>query len=112
MDVTFSAYFHVAVTLLFSLITLSLAISFVIRPAEKKLLILKPMSKATLYSIMAAVAGGVGAAALNASAAPIPGQPELISRVVVGLAESMVPAVLGYALLSLSWMLVSVGLRR
>ena len=112
MDMTFSAFFHIAVTLLLSIITLSLAVSFAARPTDKKLEILKPMSWATLFSILAAIAGGLGAAALHASKAESGGKTELLSQVMRGLAEAMVPAVFGFVVLALSWMVVSVGLRR
>jgi hypothetical protein len=112
MDVTFSGYFHIAVTLLFSIITLSLALSFAVRPTDKKLEILRPMSWATLFSILAAIAGGIGATTLHASLAQSGGQTDVFNQVMRGLAEAMVPAVFGFALLALGWMLVSVGLRR
>jgi len=112
MDVTFSGSFHVAVTLLFSVITLGLAISFAVRPADKKLQILRPMSWATLFSILAAIAAGFGATALHASPAQGGRQTDIANQIMRGLAEAMVPPVLGFVLLALSWMLVSVGLRR
>jgi hypothetical protein len=74
--------------------------------------IFKPMSWATLFSILAAVAGGLGATALHGSLAQSGGEFDIVSPMMRGLAEAMVPAVFGFALLALGWMLVSVGLRR
>jgi len=113
MDVTFSGFFHVAVILLFSVITLGLAISFAIRPADKKLRILRPMSWATLFSILAAIAAGIGATALHASMAEgAGGRQDIANQIMSGLAEAMVPPVFGFVVLALSWMLASVGMRR
>jgi hypothetical protein len=113
MDITFSGSFHVAVTLLFGAITLGLAVSFAVRPAERKLRILTPMSWATASSIPAAVASGVGATTLNASLVDGAGDPrERTARIMAGPAEALVVPVLGFVLLALSWMLMSLGLRR
>ena len=113
MGITFSGFFHVAVTLLFSVITLGLAISFASGPTEKKLRILTRMSWATLFSILAAVAAGIGAMALHASLAEGGGGPNDLARQIMGgLEEAMVVPVFGFVVLALAWLLAAVGLRR
>ena len=113
MDITFSGFFHVIVTLLFGAITLGLAVSFAVRPAENKRRILTPMSWATALSILASMAAGVGSTSLHASLVKETlEQKDIATLILAGLAEAMVPPVLGFVLLALTWMLVSVGLRR
>jgi hypothetical protein len=113
MESTFSGIFHVLVLLLLSLVTLGLAVSYAVRPAAKKLGILKSMTFATLFSIVAAVAAGVGGTALHCAQLEPPGNAqELDSIFMRGLAEAMVPPVFGSVVLALTWLMASVGLRR
>ncbi len=113
MNITFSGFFHVAVIILFGLVTLGLAVSYAVRPVDKKLRVLRSMSWATLFSILAATVAGIGGIALHASLVEGEGgQPDIISGIMTGLAEAMVPPVLGFVVLSLTWMLASVGMRR
>jgi hypothetical protein len=113
MGFTFSGFVHVTVIFLFCAATLGLAISFAVRPTEKKLGILRPISLATLFSILAGIAAGIGATALHASLlATTSSQSEIPNRILSGLAEAMVPPVFGFAVLAVSWLLAAVGLRR
>ena len=113
MDFTFSGLVHVTVIVLFSVVTLWLSVSFAVRPADKKIRIIRTMSWATLFSILAGIAAGIGATALNVSLTEGAGEhKDLALLITSGLAEAMVPPVFGFAVLALSWMLASVGLRR
>ncbi len=113
MSAAFSAFFHIVVSILLCLITLGIAISFAVRPTDRKLQILRPMTWATLFSILAACGGGLGITTLHASMEDAAGGQRDIFRLIMnGVAEALVPAVYGFVVLSLSWLLVSVGLRR
>ena len=93
--------------------TLGMAISIAVRPTERKVLAFRPMSSATVSAIAAAMAAGLATSLTNAAGSPsgLAGQ-EAITRLLAGLAEAMVPPLLGFALLSVSWLLVSIGVRR
>jgi hypothetical protein len=99
-----------------ALATLSTAAYFALRPAERTLGIVRPLCAATTYSALAAFFAGVtnglyGVSRLiDGSAGPGPGR---LWPVVVGaFAESPIPLVSGFAVVSVAWLLVAVGLRR
>ncbi len=100
--------------LVLGLLCLGLAASFAFRPAERKLNILRPLSLATVFSILGAIAADLGVVMKR-----VPQLPEFTSnpdlRVVLytsGIGESMVPAILGFTILSVAWLLAAVGYRR
>ncbi|MBI5440632.1 MAG: hypothetical protein HY900_05390 [Deltaproteobacteria bacterium] len=94
-------------------VTLGMAISIAVRPDERKVLAFRPMSACTVSAIAAATAAGL--ATTLTSAAGKPGGlvgPEATAGLLAGLAESMVPPLVGFALLAVAWLLVALGLRR
>ena len=95
------------------LATLGMAMSIAVRPTERKVLAFRPMSVATVFAIAAAMAAGLATSLTNAAGSPggLAGQ-EAIARLLAGLAEAMVPPLVGFALLSVAWLLVSIGVRR
>jgi hypothetical protein len=101
---------------LIGLATLALAASFAFRPTERTLGILRPLCAATIYSALAAFFAGVTnglyalSRLLDASSAAAPGR--LWPTVVGAFAESPIPLVVGFAGVSVAWLLVAVGLRR
>jgi hypothetical protein len=100
--------------LVLGLLSLGLAASFAVRPAERKLNLLRPLSLATVFSILGAMAADIGTVMKR-----VPQLPEFATspdaRVALytsGIGESMVPAILGFTVLSLVWLLAAVGFRR
>ena len=96
--------------LVLGLLTLGAAGSFAVRPAERKLSMIRPLSLATMFSVLGGIAADLGATLKNVSASP-----EYASSpaaLMAGIAESMVPAILGFTLLSLAWLVAAAGLRR
>jgi hypothetical protein len=74
---------------------------------------LRAWTRACLASVLAGTAADLAAVARN-----VPAHPEWTAGgqfaevVLTGIGESMSPAILGGALLSLAWMLAAVGVRR
>ena len=96
-----------------SLLTLTAAISIAVRPRERTLAFFRPLSTCTVMAIVSSTAAGLGLAlARGAEASAAQWSPEMTERLLAGLAESMVPAVLGFAVLAVSWLLVAFGFRR
>jgi hypothetical protein len=95
------------------LVTLGMAISIAIRPDERKILAFRPMPACTVSAIAAAMAAGLATALTNAAEHPggLEGH-EATTRLLAGLAESIVPPLVGFALLAVSWLLVAIGVRR
>ncbi len=102
---------------LVGLATLVMAIRFSFRPTETRLSVIRPLSAATAFSSLAAFFLGVanGLYALKgalARAADAAASAEVWRTFLGGLAESPASLILGFAILSVSWLLVAVGLRR
>ena len=108
----FSVYFHIGLLLILSLVTLGISISYAVTPGERKLGMLRPLSVATLFSVLNGVVAGLGVAFLHASQGMIAGRANVSAMLFAGLAESAVPAVIGFTVLAVCWILVAVGLRR
>ena len=89
---------------------LALAAAYVLRPAERTLAIMRPVS---LAAIFAAICGWVGGLILilTAIAATLP-EPVRWSNVFAGVSESLVPPFVNFGLLAVSWLLVAIGMSR
>jgi hypothetical protein len=110
IDLLLNGFVHVSVILLLSLSTLVQAVSFAVRPGERKLGVLRPLSLATTFSVLSATCAGIGASLKFA--ADLPAGESVVSVLVAGLAESMVPGVFAFAVLAISWALAAVGFTR
>jgi hypothetical protein len=93
--------------------TLGIAVSMAVRPGERKLALFRPLSVSTLLAILSSVATGLGLALRRAADDPaLAGGAETTRIMLRGFAEAMAPAVLGFAVLSVAWLLVALGSRR
>lgn len=110
IDLLLNGFIHLSVILLLSVATLAQAIAFAVRPGERKLGILRPLSLATTFSVLSATCAGVGAS--FKFAAEVPAGESVVPVLVAGLAETMVPGVFAFAVLAISWALASVGFKR
>jgi hypothetical protein len=98
---------------LFGVITLVAAILFARRPDERRMAFIRAMTTATVLNIIGGVASCVGMVFYRVSTVPElakPGEVHLV--VMMGLAESLTPAILGFTLLSLVWLITAIGVRR
>lgn len=101
------------VVLLFGLISFGGSIRFAVSPSEGRIGFLRAISTATVFSVLSGVASDIGAVMHKVPANPEwAHSPDLPLIVMTGLGESMAPAILGFTLLSLSWMITAVGMRR
>lgn len=97
-------------------VTLVTAVIFVLRPSERRLAILRPLSAATIFSAIAAFLLGIAnslTAYIRLLDQTAEGPAGDASRLLLGaLRESPAPLVIAFALVSVVWLLVAVGLRR
>ncbi len=94
------------------LVVLGVAISFAARPTERKLSSLRALSLATVFALVATAFAGV-ANVLKATVWHTPTMGTESARILLsGLAEGLVPGMVGFAFLAVSWALVAVGFRR
>ena len=108
-----NGFVHMGIILVLAIATLATAVSFAYKPGERKLGILRPMSAATLFSILSALCAGISATLVHAlSPADKAVGLEITRSLMPGLAEAMVPGIVGFTILALSWLLAAVGLRR
>lgn len=103
--------------LLVGLATLVAAIRFAFTPAERTLSVVRPLCAATTFSSLAAffaglVNGLVGLARLLDGATDAAATARAWRIALPGFAESPIALVIGFALVSVAWLLVAVGLRR
>jgi hypothetical protein len=99
--------------LLFAGFTLAAAVGFMLRPEALRLDAVRSFSWATTFSILSGVCLNLAAVGSKAPVmAKSASSPPLHVLVMDGIAESVVPAILGFMLLSLAWTLVGVGQRR
>jgi hypothetical protein len=97
-------------SLILGFVPLVIAVVYLIRPTERHLALMRPLSLAGLF---AAIAGGVlgfinvlflvWTRALTA---------ETYRVMAIGAAESLVPVLVGFASLTVAWLLVAVGMGR
>jgi hypothetical protein len=100
-----------------ALITLATAIRFAFRPQERLLAILRALSAATTFASVGASLAGLANGLIGLSRwmehAPDAASSAMFwPRIVGGLGETPFALVLGFATLTVVWLLVAVGMRR
>lgn len=96
-----------------SVVTLGAAIHFARKPAEQHVGMIRGFSVATAFAVLGGMAANLAAVFTH-----VPGNPEWAQSpdmpliVMTGLGESLAPAILGFSVLSIAWMVTGVGVRR
>lgn len=98
------------IVLLFGLGAMVAAGVFVFRRDLGKLALVRALTLATVFAIATGLCANLAAVMTHAAGGEIPAPVHVI--VMQGLAESLAPGVLGFTMLSISWLLVAVGTRR
>jgi len=98
-------------TMAVAIVAFGLALAYVFRPTEQKLVLMRPVSLAAIFATVSGLLGG-----WIALLASIPATPDGHLPVPIfyrGLAESLIVGFVSFGLLAAAWMLVAVGgLRR
>lgn len=98
-------------TLVIDFVPLVMAVIYVINPTERNLALMRPLSLAGLFAAMAG--GVVGFLHVLRGIAVTPEfTQEAYSRIAAGASESLVPTFVGFACLSVAWLLVAAGMSR
>lgn len=97
--------------LIFGLLAIVGAVLFARRPDQNTLGAVKALSVAVLASIGAGTASDFAAVGYNVPE-HFADEPNVHLIVLTGFAESMSPAIMGFAILSVVWLIVAVGHRR
>jgi hypothetical protein len=89
---------------------LGTAIAYAARPTEAKLLLMRPLSLASIFAAVCSCSVGVATALKHGADAGV--SEAAMARVLAGLSESFVPLFVAFAFLAVAWLLVALGLRR
>jgi hypothetical protein len=98
-------------TLAIDLVPLGMAIVYAVRPTERNLALMRPF---TLAGLFAALSGGTMGFVQVLRSIAIAGElpPPSIGAVAAGASESLVTVFVGFASLSVAWLVVAVGMSR
>ena len=88
---------------------LGMAIAYAIRPTERKLALMRPLSLASIFAAVCSFTNGI-ATVLRGVAASGPTMD--MSRVYMGISDTLIALFVANAFLAVAWLLVTVGLRR
>ncbi len=89
---------------------LGTAIAYAVRPSERKLELLRPLSLAAIFAALCSFA--VGTATALKFAAERESGPAAMHGLAAGLSEAFVPLFVAFAFLAVAWLLVVLGMRR
>jgi hypothetical protein len=95
-------------SLLVGFAPLGVAVLYVVRPLERWLALMRPVTLATIFAGVCGVVIGFIAVLQGLSAMPNPGW----QNAYMGMSEALVPAFVNFGLLSASWLLIAVGMWR
>jgi hypothetical protein len=102
--------FFAKLSLLVGFGPLGLAVAYVLRPAERKLALMRPVSLAAIFAAVCGLLAGC-IAVLTGIAVTLP-EPLNMSSVFAGLSEALVVPFVNFGLLSTSWLVVALGMMR
>jgi hypothetical protein len=97
--------------LLVSVSPLVLGVAFAIRPSERKLALMRPLSLASIFGAVASLLVGV-VNVLEGLANAQTYDPQSFRSAFVNLAEGIVPTFVGFACLTVAWLCVTMGMRK
>lgn len=99
--------------LLFGFITLAAAIFFARRPEEGKLGFVRAMSTTTVFTVIGGISANIATTLHRvAYTDEIAKSSEMPLYVMAGLSESLSPAIVGFSILGIAWLITAVGIRR
>jgi hypothetical protein len=87
------------------------AVAYARRPTERKLMLMRPLSLASVFSAIGSLTAGM-ATILKGVAASGDWGGHVPSAVFRGCAEALVPVFVAFSFLAVAWVLVAVGMRR
>ena len=98
-------------TMAVAIVAFGLAVAYVFRPTEQKLVLMRPVSLAAIFATVSGLLGGWMAVLTGIAATPDGHLP--MASLYRGVAESLTVGFVSFGLLAAAWMLVAVGgLRR
>jgi hypothetical protein len=96
---------------LIALTTVGFGVACAIRPDERRLALMRPLSLATIFAALCTFSGGA-ASILKGIASTGALNEQAWRRVAQGTAEGFMPLFIAFGCLTVAWILVATGLRR
>jgi len=110
MSMLRNASLFALLTLMLGVVPLVMAAVYASRPTERNLALMRPLSLAGLFAAIAGmVSGFINVLRVFWSREPTP---ETYRIMAVGAAESLVPVLVGFACLTVAWLVVAIGMGR
>ena len=111
MELLQNAGFFAKLTLVIGFVPLGMAATYLVRPTEQRLALMRPLSLAGLF---ASLSGGVVGFLNTLRSIGLTPDPfaDFYRRVALGASESLVPMFVGFACLAVAWLFVAVGMSR
>ena len=97
-------------TMAVAIVAFGLAVAYVFRPTEQKLVLMRPVSLAAIFATVSGLLGGWIAVLASIPATPDGHLP--VASLYRGIAESLTVGFVSFGLLAAAWMLVAVGVLR
>jgi hypothetical protein len=97
-------------TMAVAVVAFGLAVAYVFRPTEQKLVLMRPVSLAAIFATVSGLLGGWIAVLGGIAATPDGHLP--VASLYRGIAESLTVGFVSFGLLAAAWMLVAVGALR
>ena len=98
-------------SLAITFVPLAMALAYFLRPSERRLALMRPLSLAGLFAALTGSATGYLHVFRHFGIAP-EFTDDFYRRMATGAAESLVPAVVGFTCLTVAWLLVAAGMSR
>jgi hypothetical protein len=111
MEVFNQASLAARAALLVSAIPMILGVAFALRPNERWLSLMRPLSLAAIFAAVSNFFLGV-ANALQWLGSPNPGDPSALRIAAVGLSEAAVFPFASFAFLTVAWLCIAIGMRK
>lgn len=101
------------VILVLGLVCVGVSVSFLIKPSEVKLGFIRPLSIATTYASIVGVVTGL-AMVLSRISWELQGVGKAFNstQFLTGISEALIPSIIGFSLLTIAWLAVSLGMRK
>lgn len=105
--------YHMFVVLLFGALTIAAAVALMARGRAETVGVVRALSTATVFSALTGVGSDLAMVCKRVPETPEwAHSPDLPLIVMTGIGESLAPAVLGFGLLSIAWLITAAGVRR
>ena len=98
-------------TVVIGFVPLVMAIVYVVKPTERRLALMRPLSLAGIFAALSGVIAGV-INILRGIAATSEFSVGTFGRIAMGFSEALIPIFVGFGCLTAAWLLVAIGMRR